>query len=113
MKNKAENFSISSYNKFIGSHTKKNNYTSIKIRKYNSPNIIKKSNYLFLDYKNNIKSKKNYSIDISKENKNNNEQKENKGYKGNYELKKNLFFRILLSEIISCNNFFALIKICF
>ena len=89
MKNKAENFSISSYNKFIGSHTKKNNYTSIKIRKYNSPNIIKKSNYLFLDYKNNIKSKKNYSIDISKENKKNNKQKENKGYKGNYELKKN------------------------
>ena len=44
---------------------------------------------MFLDYKNNIKSKKNYSIDISKENKKNNKQKENKGYKGNYELKKN------------------------
>ena len=68
-KNKVNNFSISSYKNFDGYHTKKNNYNIIKIKKCNSPNIIKSSNYLLLDNKNNIRSKKNYTIKKSKENK--------------------------------------------
>ena len=85
-KNKVNNFSISSYKNFDGYHTKKNNYNIIKIKKCNSPNIIKSSNYLLLDNKNNIRSKINYSIKKSKENK---ENKKNEEHNGNYKLNEN------------------------
>ena len=85
-KNKVDNFSISSYKNFDGYHTKKNNYNIIKIKKCNSPNIIKSSNYLLLDNKNNIRSKINYSIKKSKENK---ENKKNEEHNGNYKLNEN------------------------
>ena len=63
-----------------------NNYSIIKIKKCNSPNIIKSSNYLLLDNKNNIRSKINYSIKKSKENK---ENKKNEEHNGNYKLNEN------------------------
>ena len=67
--NKIENVSIPSYKNNYKSYKKRNNYTSIKIKNNNSSKtIIKKSNYLLLDYKNNIRSKNNCSIEKPREN---------------------------------------------
>ena len=60
MKNMNENLSMTSIKNHINAHNKKNNYISIKIKKKNSTNIIKPTNNLLINYKNNILSRKNY-----------------------------------------------------
>ena len=85
IKDLSENLSISLPKNFNNTHSKKNNFkinncTSIKIKKYNSPNILKFSNELLIEDKNIIRSKNNI-IEKSKENIKNKNQKENKEYK--------------------------------
>ena len=77
MKNGNENCYISSYKDLKSIHNKKNifrikNYTSIKIKKYITPNILKQSNESLFDCNDNIRSKRNNLIDKSKKIKNNN-----------------------------------------
>ena len=77
LKNGNENCCISSYKDLKSIHNKKNifrikNYTSIKIKKYITPNILKQSNESLFDYNDNIRSKRNNLIDKTKKIKNNN-----------------------------------------
>ena len=92
IKDLSENLSISLPKNFNNSQNKKNifkinNCTSIKIKKYNAPNILKFSNELLIEDKNIIQSK-NSIIEKSKENIKNKNQKENKEYKENNTSKK-------------------------
>ena len=62
-KKRNENLSVSSLKNFINVQNKKNNHSCIKIKKIKTPNIMKQSSNLFIDYKNNIQSRRNYSED--------------------------------------------------
>ena len=89
LKNGNDNFSISSIKDIKNSNKKKNifrinNYSSIKIKKYNVPNILKNSNIFLFDFKDNIRSKKNKLFEELKEIKksiDHQEHRENKEHK--------------------------------